>query len=435
MRIILLNDSFPPQIDGVANTVLNYANILTEKGHQVMVMVPFFPDASDRYPYEVVRYSSVDTTRFLGYRTGLPLEENSFERASAFKPDLIHVHCPMVSAILARALRQVTGAPIIFTYHTKFDIELKKFIDAKLLREAVRKILIDNISACDEVWAVSHGAAENLHTLGYTGPVTIMENGVDFPQGGVDVPSDFDAKYHLVPDTPVFLFVGRLAWYKGIRLSLDALAGLQKRGIDFRMLIIGDGNEKPEIVEYAQSLGLSDKVFFLGAIRDRELLRQFFSRADLFLFPSTFDTNGIVVREAAACGLASVLIRESCAAEGIIDRQNGILIEENAQSMETALLEVCSQPEMLPALGKNALTEIYIPWSKSIFHASEQYQKILRRQLDGGYTNIDRRNENFFEFLSSLYDSSVRVKEFFADILEKREEFNEWYKEHISRYL
>ena len=72
-------------------------------------------------------------------------------------------------------------------------------------------------------------------------------------------------------------------------------------------------------------------------MHDREIVRAWYTRADLLLFPSTFDTNGLVVREAAACGLGSLLVRGSCAAEGITDGRNGILIEENAASLAAVL--------------------------------------------------------------------------------------------------
>jgi len=73
-------------------------------------------------------------------------------------------------------------------------------------------------------------------------------------------------------------------------------------------------------------------VIFTGAIYDREELRVYYTAGDLFIFPSLYDTNGIVVREAAACGVASVLIKGSCAAEGITHMRTGILTEDDPQA-------------------------------------------------------------------------------------------------------
>lgn len=83
---------------------------------------------------------------------------------------------------------------------------------------------------------------------------------------------------------------------------------------------------------------MENECVFVGALRDREAIRAWYTRGDLLLFPSTFDTNGLVVREAAACGLGSLLIRGSCAAEGIQDGETGILVEETAESLAGALM-------------------------------------------------------------------------------------------------
>ena len=96
-----------------------------------------------------------------------------------------------------------------------------------------------------------------------------------------------------------------------------------------------------------------DLVFFADPIRDRRRIRAWYCRADLFLFPSTFDTNGLVVREAAACGLGCVLIQGSCAAEGITDGRNGILIEENAASLAAVLGAPEMTREALAAVGQH----------------------------------------------------------------------------------
>ena len=76
MRICLLNDSFPPVIDGVTNTIVNYAGILQDRTDtDVMVGTPFYPDAGyEKYPYPVVTLPSLDTSSLTGgYRAGYPL--------------------------------------------------------------------------------------------------------------------------------------------------------------------------------------------------------------------------------------------------------------------------------------------------------------------------------------------------------------------------
>ena len=189
---------------------------------------------------------------------------------------------------------------------------------------------------------------------------------------------------------PVFLFVGRMMWYKGLRLTLTGLHAAKEAGCDFRMFFIGDGADRPEMELYAKDLGLSDRCIFTGAVRDRELLRTCFCMGDLFLFPSTFDTNGIVVREAAACGLGSLMILDSCAAEGVTNGQNGILIHEDPREMGEAVIHACRDRAFVRRIGENAQAQLYCSWEDSVQRAQERYGEVLKRKAAGAYENRRR---------------------------------------------
>ena len=401
LKICLLNDSFPPTIDGVANAVVNYAGIIQRELGEAIVGTPYYPGVEDRYPYPVVRYRSVNTTKLVGYRAGYPFSPRAVDRLSAFQPDLIHSHCPFVSNVLARLLRDRLDVPVVFTYHTKFDIDIARAVEGKLLQTAALRLLADNIAASDEVWVVSRGAGENLRGIGYAGDYVVMENGVDFPRGAA--PADRCAALRrelgIPPELPVYLFVGRMMWYKGVRIILEALARCRRAGMAFRMLFVGDGADRQEMERFAGEEGLSDCCRFVGAVRDRDLLRVYFSMADLFLFPSTFDTNGIVVREAAACGLGSVLVRGSCAAEGIRDGENGLLIEESGASLFDLLSRLRGRRERMREIGSRAMEEIYVSWEDSVKRAYARYQ-IVKENYRRGMT--DRRFEISDELLTLI---------------------------------
>ncbi|MCQ2521442.1 MAG: glycosyltransferase [Lachnospiraceae bacterium] len=411
INVCLLNDSFPPVIDGVANTVVNYANIIKADGlGNPFVITPKVPGADDSgFAYPVLRYNSVNIGNFAGgYRAGVPLSGTTLVESIKLAPDVIHTHCPVVSTMIARELRHKCEAPIIFTYHTKFDVDIAKAVKNKHLQGEAIKIFVSNITSCDEVWVVSEGAGQNLKSLGYKGDYLVMNNGVDFPKGKAS-PADVDAacqEYGVRSDVPVLMFVGRLFWYKGIRIILDALAKIRNQ-TDFQMVFIGKGADEDEIKAYTKELHLDDKVLFTGPIYDREKLRAMNTRGDLFLFPSTYDTNGLVVREAAACGLPSVVIAGSCAAEGMTDGRNGFFCEENADSMAAKLLEILSDMDHLYAVGEHAMNEIYISWQDAIHTAYERYMVAIEKKKAGDYkkdtvTLTDEFYRNTADFLIGL---------------------------------
>ncbi len=415
LNVCLINDSFPPVIDGVANAVMNYASIIEEKYGSATVAAPFYPKTDDSvYPYKVVRYPSINTEKLLNYRTGYPFSPEAFAEITERKTDIIHSHSPFTSAFLARTLREVLDAPVIFTYHSKFDMDIAKKVKSRYIREKLLRRIVKNIEACDEVWVVSEGAGENLRSIGYKGDYIVMQNGVDIPKG--KLPSEeiekAAAEYPIPENIPVFLFVGRMAWYKGLDTLLEALAEIKAGGDEFRMVFIGGGFDKEEIEEYAKELGLWENCIFTGPIRDRHAIRVWYCRANAFLFPSVYDTNGLVVREAAACGLPSVLIAKSCAAEGITDGKNGFLCENDPKNFAEKLHEICENPEKAAEIGENAMNEIYISWEDSVAKAVERYEIVLKNYRDGKYKREETFGEEWFRAEGEILDYITRERKY-----------------------
>lgn len=388
MKVCLLNESFPPVLDGVANVVVNYAEHMTaDHGIPVIVGTPAYPNADyTSYSYPIVPYSSFATEELAsGYRAGNPLTGPYLAKLAAFQPDIIHSHCPASATVMARLLREETNAPVVFTYHTKYDIDIERWVKVRSIAQEGINAMVGNIEACDEIWTVSAGAGESLKALGFQGDYRVMSNGVDFEKGRIDpeTVAEVTKGYDLPAGVPVFLFVGRLMTYKGLPLILDALKPLKDRGVDFRMVFIGKGPDRQLLEDRAAELGIASHCIFVGPVYDRMALRAWNTRADLFLFPSTFDTNGLVVREAAACGLASALVKGSCAAEGITDGRNGFLIDETPQSLTALLMQAAGNLPLLHEVGQHAMDEIYLSWKDCVAEVVTRYEDILERKRSG----------------------------------------------------
>ncbi len=413
--ICLLNDSFPPLIDGVSNAVVNYALDLNAAGRSAFVVTPENPDADDSgFSFPVVRYPGVDLRKKVGYVAGNPFSPEVVTDLKRRNVELFHSHCPIVSTTLARSLREVIDAPLVMTYHTKFDVDISKAIKWKILQEGALNALVDNISACDEIWVVSDGAGKNLQSIGYKGDYIVMPNGVDVPRRRLsdERARELTAGWDLPEDLPVFLFVGRLMWYKGLKIIIDALDALRSQDLDFRMVFVGGGTDAEEVKQYVKDKGLEGRVFFTGPIHDREALCAWYCRSDLFLFPSTFDTNGLVVREAAACGLASVLIKGSCAAEGVTGRRNGLLIDENAASLAVLLARVMEDRDFLRRIGRCASDELYLSWQDSVAAASRRYDIVIENYKKGLYSHVRKPSDEIFRLSADLLDFVNEVREF-----------------------
>ena len=184
-------------------------------------------------------------------------------------------------------------------------------------------------------------------------------------------------------------------------------------------------------------------MIFTGAERDREALRAWNTCADLFLFPSTYDTNGIVVREAAACALASVLIKDSCAAEGITDGVNGYIIEETAEAMAALLSEIGNDREAMRSTGQHAMDEIYISWRDAVKEAEKRYEEILDLKNSGKLIPVKKEPSHYIleaattmiEGSAILFEIPHSIKEgMMENLTEAEAELHYRYVEMQNRY-
>lgn len=189
-------------------------------------------------------------------------------------------------------------------------------------------------------------------------------------------------------------------WYKNLKITVDALKILKDKGFDFRFVMVGKGTDERDIKRYINKSGIAEKCIYAGKISDREELRCYYSLADAFLFPSTFDSHGLVVREAAACECPSLLIRNSSAAYGIEEGVTGFLSEENAVDFAEAIEDMISDMDKLKQVGKNAGEKIYLSWTDSVAAAYERYETYVKTghipfPARAERLFLQRRNSNF----------------------------------------
>ena len=383
-NIGLFNDSFPPTIDGVANAVVNYANILKGKNYaNPVVITPDYPGITDDYIFDVYRYPSAKLTKQMPYRVGNPFSGKTAKYLKERELDLLHVHSPFASSLVARHLVKKTKdryIPTVLTYHTKFEIDFERYIKFPPFTYVPKKFVAHNINLADEVWAVSKGSAESLKVFGFDRDIIIMPNGTDFAKGraSAEAIAEINQKHGIADEKLVFLYCGRMMWYKNIKITLDALKILSQNGIIYKMIFVGDGPDRLSIEKYAKDIGIYDNLIFVGAVYDRDKVKAYFSRADLFLFPSTYDTSGLVVKEAAACGCASALIKGCCAAEDVEDGISGIIAdEETAESFASSLMDAIRTEGLLKAVGRGAEDKVYFSWEQSVDLARKRYEIVI----------------------------------------------------------
>lgn len=379
LKVAIGTEAFPPTIDGISMVAKCYADIINQKLGEAVIVTPKNPNQQDyKYPYKIYRYTSLFTFGE-GYPVGWPFAKHWSQEVIDMNFDIIHSHCPIATSYYFRRINRMKRIPHVLTYHTKYEFDFEARIPTPLIKRRAYGMLLNNIKSADEVWVTSKGTAESLRKVGYHGDFVVMPNGCDLPRvyTNDEQRAMIRRKHNIPAGIPVLIFVGRMIWYKNIEIILDACKMLKDQGRDFRMLMLGMGPDENAIKKYTRKLMLDDKVIFTGQLYDRDELQIYYSTADLLVFPSTFDTNGLVVREAAASATPALLVKDSCAAEGIIDGSTGFICFESARSVARTIDSIIDNKDLLGRVGKNAQDDIYISWEESITNAYNRYQVVI----------------------------------------------------------
>jgi len=379
LNIGQFNDSFPPITDGVANVVRNYSYWLEQKYGSCCVVTPYVPKYRDREDFDVLRYVSVPVPGRHPYRAGLPyLDPMVRHKLRRLRFDLVHAHCPFSAGQLALRLARRRDIPIVATFHSKYYDDFLDAVKSKTAAWLLTQRVMDFYNHVDAVWTVNKSTVETLREYGYRGLVDIVPN-------GTDMEVDFDEieakrkKMVLPSGKPFqFLFVGQHVWHKNIRLIFEALKQVKDWGIPFQMTMVGDGKSMDEIRQLAVDLDLGREISFTGRINDRQVLKEIYIRSHLFLFPSVYDTFSLVVREAAVAGCPSLVIKNSNAAENIVDGYNGMLAENSCLSYAEAIRSAVSDTGRLYGIGLNAAKTLVRSWESVIDEVAVRYSDIIK---------------------------------------------------------
>lgn len=380
-RVIQFGDSFLPVTDGVTIVMMNYAKWITKKYGKCDVIVPHCKETlPDNYEYDVYRFKSIDSVIKRPYRIGVPGIDRTFMlKIHTLDADIVHAHSPYVAGGLAYKFAKSKNIPLVSTFHTKFYEDFYACTHSRALSKYAVKLAVKFFEKSDYVWAVSKSAKETLRSYGYKGDIEIMPNGCDTISSLVDQKAlleKINKRYDISDVDPIFIFVGRLDWHKNIRLILNAAKIFFSDHPGKLLMIGGDGMHDLEIKHYVKRHGLSARVIFAGKILDRDELFMMYKRAHLLLFPSTYDTLSLVVREAASVGCPSILVRGSGANEGCVENEDVFLCENSAMSLAKKMRESLEDKERYAKI-KSQCNRIAVPWENIVDRVAKRYDEII----------------------------------------------------------
>ena len=353
MRVALFTNNYVPFCGGVTISVETLRRGLEARGHEVWVLAPRFPGAVDDPP-RVLRYPSIPATTYPDFPLAIPFARRLAARVRDLDVDVFHAHHPFLLGPAAARLARRLGRPLVFTYHTRYEkyAHYVPFSRAVVERAAV-ELSARFARRADAVIAPSARVRDELVRRGVGAPLAVIPTGVDLERFRPGERGAARRALGLSLDEPLLLYVGRLDREKSVErvlVAFDHVAGTLPRA---RLALVGQGKEAAHLRALAARLPSASRVRFLGA-RPHDALPVCYQAADLFLFASETETQGLVLAEAHACGLPAVAVRASGVDEVVRDGETGLLTKAAAREFADAAIGLLLDGERRMAMGRAA---------------------------------------------------------------------------------
>jgi glycosyltransferase involved in cell wall biosynthesis len=353
VRIALFTNNYLPFCGGVTISVETLRRGLEASGHEAWVFGPRLTGAEDA-SVRVVRYPSIPVATYPEFALAVPYSRRIERLVSALAFDVIHAHHPFLLGPAARRLARRTRRPLIFTYHTRYEKYAHYVpLPLRLVQAAALRISAGFAAQADAVLAPSAVIRDELHARGVRAPIAVVPTGVDLERFR---PGDREAARRSLgvsESEPLVLYVGRLDREKSVDRVLGAFERVASTIPAARLVLVGQGTEAERLRRTAARLPVAERIRFLG-LRPHDSLAVCYQAADVFLFASETETQGLVLAEAAACGLPAVAVDAPGCDEVVRDGDTGILTKGNSAALAEAVIGLLLDPERRRAMARRA---------------------------------------------------------------------------------
>ena len=396
--VLILTPWFPNRPgDRQGNFIYDSAAALVRAGLSICVLVtrPIVPSVGQRFRPDFYR-GELDVNSFKKFQqvrqvSYISMPRNYFWHASVclhdravepalkslaikHKVDAIHAHTESEARVAVRVGGEL-GLPVFVSLHginygpRYFGIPGRRKMFGKALRAAKRVILVGE--PLRSFFQGVCGSSENFR---------VVPNGVDLPHGFSEDQRRFNCS------SMRFISVSNLEEGKGIDVALCGLALARKRGLEnWNFTTVGDGTECEKLVDLSRSLGLSEKVHFLGN-QPHERIYELLNEADVFILPSYREAFGIAYLEAMACGLVAIGVRGQ-GPEAFIEHGNtGFLVEpKNPHSIADYVLDIAAKPLAMRQMGLAAAASVRdkFTWDEHARRLLQVYYEVVQDRPNG----------------------------------------------------
>ncbi len=353
MRILMVSDVYFPRVNGVSTSIQTLRQVLAEAGHGSVLVTPDYPAAAAEAG--IVRVPGWPIPRDPEDRLMHPRAlAAALEALDPADFDLVHIHTPFLAHRAGVRWARRHGLPCVETYHTLFEEYFHHylpFLPKAWLAAAARMISRKECDGVTAVIAPSSAMKNALLAYGVSSPVHIIPTGLR----GADFSNcdghAFRARHAISAERPVMAYVGRVAFEKNLDFLLQVTDQVRRSVSDVLLVIAGEGPARASLERAVAKRGLTDNVRFVGYLERRTELPACYCAADVFVFASKTETQGLVLLEAMALGVPVVGLAEMGTKDVLQEGQGCRIAPDDVAGFALTLVPLLADRSAAQALG------------------------------------------------------------------------------------
>ncbi len=369
MNIAYFNANMKRGQDGVTQVIYKMIDGARERGHQVMAVTSTLPKPEDRI-VPMVQVPSIALPLQKVYRVAFPCYQTFAKQLREFQPDILHINSPCPLGFVARVYARDFNIPAVATYHTHFPA-YTQYYNLQGFESLTWKIMKHFYNNVDRTFVPALPILEELSAHDIHG-LRFLPNGVDLTLFNPKNRSE-EWRKGITPDTdkPIVLFVSRLVWEKDLADLARMYNILKNKRNDFEMVVIGDGYARTEFE------AMMPRAKFLG-YQSGQKLAQSYASSDIFVFPSTTETFGLVTIEAMASGAVPVAAKIGGAVGIIQEGISGLFaLPHDPADMAQEVEFLLDHPDRRASMAAAALFRAQeFGWTKILNQLFEHYTDV-----------------------------------------------------------
>jgi len=355
LNILMISDVFFPRVNGVSTSIQTFTESLLAEGHKVTLIAPEYPQ-QHQADFPVIRIPSS--------KLPFDLEDRLMSKRKISKLlvqlesqqfDILHIQTPFVAHYAGIYLAKKLGIPCVVSYHTYFEAYFEKYLPglpSGLLRKVARKYSASQCNQVNGIISPSNQMLAKLREYGAESEAAVIPTGLKLEQYQYEGESNFRSKYNIDEDDQVLLYVGRVAHEKNIPFLIDVFAEIVEANNDVKFVIAGEGPAQKSLQNRVEVLGLEEQVIFVGYLDRETELVDCYQSADIFVFSSETETQGLVLLEAMACNLPVVSVASMGSKDVLIDGEGCLISKLDTEEFSQKVLSLLTDPSYAKYLAE-----------------------------------------------------------------------------------